>query len=493
MSAAQILTQEVETGRALLGRTFTLSLYAKNCDVSDSISLATASESSSSESLSSAGTPRDAWKRFSLTYTFTTSSDTKLSANIELISGVTTCLVDVVQLEERSEATAYHEGWANAGESAYLKKAPDYDNCYNYNPDGTVKTADDALSCTNFVGACMESEAGCEKYTPVNGDPWVPGIATYPDDYCPAQCVGYQTFAQDKTDFEPAKFPVYFVPTTASICPSSEAGCDQFTNLETEAIENFSYVRRCQKPGLDEATYYTWEGSDTAGYQLKTWSLKTRVLDVSATPPDGSDPDGGRPPCTKLAADGTTCDDASTEGLCIKAGMATNPDCREFYDIAGKRHYRLYSKTIVSTDDCHPYRKTISTQTDCESSGGKWDTTRAECVYQAYPTESISCQAIGCRAYRGNTGANIMNVFSDDFEASTTDWQGGTVSTEALEAGGHSLKADAGAIALKPVANLVRKNGIYLISFWARAGGTSGSAEVKFFLILVHLYLQIFL
>ena len=169
------------------------------------------------------------------------------SENLRVIITGNNCLIDAVQLEEASSATNYHSGWAGLGDGLNLKKAPEYYNCYNYNNDGTVKTNDDAPQCSGFIGACQENEAGCEMYSPRDGDPAIPGITNFPNDYCPQECVGYQTFKQLKTNFEQDKYPLFFIPKTAEKCSASEDGCDEFTSLETEAVENYSSLRQCQK------------------------------------------------------------------------------------------------------------------------------------------------------------------------------------------------------------------------------------------------------
>lgn len=507
LNVTENLQQIIETGRLLGGRIFTLSFYVKNCGGRAFFSSHPSSgsgERSGDISLASGTT----WERKTRSLSFpAATAHTALSVRLE--GAGPNCQIDAVQLEEANEATAYHEGWAGlAGDTSgntvtyEMKKAPDYLMCYNYNTDGTVKTSDDSPDCGNFAAACQESEAGCEQYTPVAGGPAVPGIATYPDDYCRAECVGYQTFKQIETNFEQDKFPVFFIPRTGRTCSAAEAGCDEFTSLETEAVENYSYLRQCQKPGADEETFYTWEGSDTTGYQLKTWILKKSRFIYTTTPVPGSDPDptgdpGTESPCVKAQIIGgvLTCvdhdirfeDEARAAGFCTKDdtvfGSATyNPDCREFYDRKGLKHYRLYSKTIVATDDCHPYRKTLSIETDCTNSGGAWDPSgagRVECIYQVYPTESRSCSAVGCRAYRGNTGANVRDVFQNNFDADLGGWTGADQSSESLQTGGHSMRVTGGTIASKPVASQIQKGGVYLISFWARTE-IAGSAEVKF-------------
>lgn len=445
------------------GRSFVLSFYAKN--VSDT---ETCVGSATFEGTSVALPANSSYQRVTIEKI---ASGAGSNLNFRF-SGFGNCIVDAVQLEEGTFASQYHEGWGRTGEALYLKTAPDYYSCYDFTSAGALNKINDAEQCSNYARACEEKDVGCEQYRPTNGDPVVPGVANYPDDYCPAECVGYQTFKQVATDFEQDKFPVYFIPNTARTCNAADAGCDQFTSLEDESVANFSYVRRCQKPGDTSATFYTWEGSDTTGYQLKTWSLK--MSNVLSAPVSASDPDGGIPPCTALLADGLTCDSASSVGLCTKTDTLTNPDCREFYDAAGLKHYRLYSKTIVSTDDCRPYRKTVSSASDCGTSGGRWDAVKSECAYNVYLPESRVCsnEAVGCRAYRGNAGANTAVVLNDNFDdSSIAGWDEAdlpVISSESLVVGGKSLSFAAGNTVDKNLGSAVRQGGLYTLSFWAK-------------------------
>ena len=408
------VTQEISVGKALAGRTLVLSLYARDIESGSDCSGHAYLDLDGDDGFADLdlGDITTFWGR-KKTDGIYFRDDLDQSVRVRIVA--TNCLIDAVQLEEASGVTDYHNAWAGLGDGLNMKKAPEYYNCYNYNEDGTAKTTDDAPQCSNFIGACQENEAGCEKYTPKDGDPPIPGITSFPNDYCPQECVGYQTFKQLKTNFEQDKYPLFFIPKTAEKCSASQDGCDEFTSLETEAVENYSYLRQCQKQGGDSATFYTWEGSDTKGYQLKTWFLKKSARGVFT--------DAGMvyAPCTALSPeinpDGSRiCGDVGGEGTCaredtIVGSISYNPDCREFYDSKGWRHYALYSKTIVATDDCHEYRKTYSTRDDCQGSGGIWNEERNDCKYDVYPAESKRCSSVDCRAYRGNAGANVRNVF----------------------------------------------------------------------------------
>ncbi len=156
--------------------------------------------------------------------------------------------------------------------------------------------------------------------------------------------------------------------------------------------------------------------------------------------------------CSNKALEtGATGDNADQPACCNSADdLVTNPFCREFYATNGKIYYRLYPNTISCSDNCHPYRKTRLGGTDtveeqnCVNSHGRWDAANKYCVYEAIPSEGISCPAAaaGCREYRGNASGNIFVAYSDNFESGTIrGWQYGTISSESLSVGGHSVKS----------------------------------------------------
>ncbi len=355
--------------------------------------------------------------------------------------------------------------------------------------DSKCLMIDDA-NCSQFAQMCFEDEISCRWYTPLNGGPKVPGVAKYPDDYCPAECVGYQTYKQEPTYFElDGIFPLYFISTTARKCSAQQAGCDEFTNLDEvakggEGREYYTYLRQCQKPAPENSdctTYYTWMGSDVNGYQLQVYQLKKSNLN------------NGQAPCTNLRYDDgkAICGDGllgAKIAECYKDDTLTDPDCREFYDTNGNISYRLYSRTVTCSEDCHPYRKTaVAKQNYCQGSGGYWNANN-ECIYYAIPKEGVKCSAnaAGCRAYTGNAGKNVANVLFDTFEGGTSqNWQtNGSLeySNEAVNVGGHSLhikKVDKGSgSARKEVSELVTADKAYLLEFWAKGDGDTALLPV---------------
>jgi len=392
-------------------------------------------------------------------------------------------------------------------EYAYLKKAPDYYSCYKNQGGAWPSTAFElnnviakqAPECNSFAKVCMKSEVGCELYTPVNGDPQIPGIVDNLD-LCPSECSGYQIYKQEATNFiANASYKQLIADKNAKYCSAAFAGCDEFTNLDelgrgAEKKEYYVSFKACQRPQADDANYYTWEGSDTTGYQLKSFVLKkSRVLDPQTNL--------GYAPCTDLTypnADGANyCNDVLTDGFCTKSDMAVNSDCREFYDASGYVHYRLQSKTISVSDNCHPYRRTQTqttvdaAQTDCVGSHGWWKTATNECIYMAIPQEGRTCSAAaaGCRAYTGNRGNNVRNILSaSDFisdDLNSNFWvdlslskSGLKISSESTYPGGNSLSNNGQPYIMHPV-SLV-KNRTYTLSFWAKGDIAFNNLEVSF-------------
>lgn len=317
---------------------------------------------------------------------------------------------------------------------------------------------------------CSQQYVGCALFTttdPAGTQIQIPAMPNYAtidpntgqvanwNDECPAVCVGYQKFEQLATNFEPgiALNPgVNMIPSTARQCPASDVGCDEFTNLDEvarggEGREYYTELRECQKPGSGGAAYYTWQGDDTKGFQLKDWELRPQAGTVG--PPQVVGPKLERVDPTK-GWNGIDC-----EGDFNSANP--DPDCREFVDTQLNYYYRYFSKTILASNDCHPLRRTLD---------GK--------VYNAIPSLSRTCPAssAGCREYRGASGGNTQAVFSDAFEGgSFAPWEGQnlTISTESALRNNHSLK----------IPNSAQRRGVpvkagvpYSIAFWGKAEGS---------------------
>lgn len=410
------------------------------------------------------------WTQYSCT--FTTLAD-PLYATIDFsyVSG-TAIGFDSVQLELGEDASDFSEGYNTSSPSpSYLLLPPAYLGCSG--------AATDPSECEDYAQICTAQDVGCNLYTPDNGDPSVPAIAQSLDE-CPSECVGYASYKQEATDRQEESFPLYFIADRAASCSSDSVGCDAFTNLDAsdaggEGTEYYTDMRACLKTSMtgdagnnQSATYFTWEGSDASGYQLVTWTLlKSRFASATLSYSNGNeDADVSLAPCVlwDVTSESTVvCDEDATDRLAIAADtecdehddIFTNPNCREFYDDSadGNIHYRDYTQTISVSDDCHPYRYTAGTQSDCDAAGGYW-TDVGDCRYFGLPAESTECSeaAAGCRSYTGGGGRNASVVYSDEFEdGSLTEYSVDsstgtppdiTVSNESVATGGHSMRVE---------------------------------------------------
>jgi hypothetical protein len=267
-----------------------------------------------------------------------------------------------------------------------------------------------------------------------------------------------------------------------------------------EGKEYYTYLRHCIKPtqGTCES-FYSWQGSDESGYQLKSFSLEKDDTDSKPKLTKGylfeSDDnvyihriDIGTPPFLM------------SENLCdygiynlSPSDPQYNSDCREFYNQDGEKFYVLYSDTITCSDNCKTYRMTdknvnseVNNSASCTGdtqhwdseesvcynclAGGKWDNTQNACVYQAIPGEGQTCQAgnNGCREYNGNAGNSVRNIASYDFNLGLNNWEGNvTSSLESLNQNGKSMKlTGAGEI---NIGYSVKKGSSYVLKFLARS------------------------
>lgn len=402
-------------------------------------------------------------------------------------------LIDAVMLEEGSTATTFRgEGYDNPS-AEYLKLPPAWLGCTGEDSDPP--------ECASYSGMCRADEVGCDAYTPAAGGPSIPGTVSAENE-CPAVCAGYASYRQEANDFDFAEYPVHLIPSGAKVCSAAAAGCTEFTNLDAiatggEGREYWSSLRVCEKPaGSVLPTYYTWEGSDTTGFQLKEWHLKPGSPQAGETgaPPTVIDPLRDLPRCTAAS---------------YADPLNPNPDCREFFDDAGNVSHRLYSRTIVVTPECRALRATTlpvdESITDaavcaaaggrfnaaagqcgfCDAFGGKWDSATDEgnlgCTFFGYAPESRACKATenNCRLYTGNAGRNIRVLHQADVEAGTTEGWGPegvvTVSTESTQVGGHSLRVPDGSTLERSVMGAdgvrITQGGTYYLSFWAKGRG----------------------
>ena len=413
-------------------------------------------------------------------------------------------LGDVVHLNQFGETCSEQnkgctELQTSSFESVYVQIAPDDLGC-----TGSV---DDPFECIDYAQICKPEEVGCNLFEPTNGDPAVAAVATLAkytagggsiiswNDQCDASCVGYSQFAQQPTHIEPQGAIDYFIPTTAKQCSAAEVGCTSFTDLEVagqggETVDYYSSLRMCIK--LSDAkndTFYTWEGSDTAGYQLKSYQMK---VDVG--------PNVGPKPFTyesgAIAPEYASKDNLELTDLYISCNMNSyadknidpdfDPDCREFFDKNGKRSYRLLSRLVFASDDCHPLRRNDVVAKDiCVQTGGELvtdatGTFKGVCIYKALPDLSSTCgeEANGCREYRGNSAGAGQIVFADGFEnGEVGNWMGGKISSEAVSVGSSSIHQGGGFPLRSPDFGIKTKKN-YTVSFWAKG---SGVMDFRFF------------
>lgn len=380
----------------------------------------------------------------------------------------------------------------------YQKLAPDYLQCYDaenvigesmvdavvdgdrkwYTPVTTDSIYDsnldpayaDSGECSKFAQMCSAEEVGCDRFTPVDRGMSISGVASTAD-VCPAQCAGYETFSQGKTRFADAKFPLYFIPSTAQKCSATQVGCEEFTNLDSlesggEGREYYSEVRLCKKtdtPATDPdcGTFYSWVGTNVGGYQLQVYNLQMQ---------------GSSPKLTNLYPSNTTCN-------ANNYNPSQFPECRQLIDNRGRIHYVILENTIKCSEDCQAFRRTLTydNATQCTDRGGEYR--GGECVFWLIPDESKTCASAnaGCRQYRGNTASDVQLILDDTFD-SLNQWTGGIESTQSMVNGGKSLTlSPAGSgtdnDTTRELPFLQSANQSYIVGFWAQA--ISADAEVE--------------
>lgn len=431
------------------------------------------------------------WRRFVSEPVVTRRGDLGIKLSFDNKTTVTNrpLYIDGIQIEEISAVNPAYSDYTDYGKNnlTYLKQPPVYLGCNGYTetrlspdpvPGITTEAACqgetlvwrnngcyriDPAECLNYAPMCHADEVGCELYTPVpagQGQP-IPGVASL-EDYCPGECIGYEAYKQSTTIFESQSELNYFIPNTALQCNAAGIGCTEFTNLDEvaaggEGREYYQYLRQCIKPQEASCSnFYTWEGSDDTGYQLRIYNFKENASNTPENPLgspaetiayNSTNPDSVNWPdywCRdKLAGDNNRpeCCDGPED-------LEGNPFCKEFYSEDGGIYYRIYANTIVCSNDCHPLRKTRFGETDevarnnCVATNGTWDAAGKNCIYNAIVQESIACSAqdASCREYRGNNSGNVFVSFFDDLESGTNaNWRIGAISSEALTVGGHSI------------------------------------------------------
>ncbi|MDQ7815241.1 MAG: hypothetical protein RDU25_05580 [Patescibacteria group bacterium] len=428
----------------------------------------------------SAGTSQltEEWQRFTCEFV----SNADATAGRIFVGGVNAAIEDV-QLEEGDKSTEYVEMLAGDLKTQYLKLPPDEFKC-------TGDDKSDRTECSDFARMCSQLDAGCQGYTDASGaDPTeIPAILST-GDYCPNSCVGYAEYLKMPSAFDlvktgaanPATDPLTdpnddttanFVPKNAEQCSADQVGCEAFTNLEAaagggEETIYLTYARACQKPNDKSTTYFTWEGSEATGYQLRTWSLIKETA-------------GGPQILRKAGPDGVLKDPSGCDEQNWKDGA--DLDCRQIYDENGQAYYRYFSQTIVSSASCVDYRKNNQNADDCIKTGGDYRQTTNDCVYHILASESNECAMAnaGCRAYLGSRGRNTANVFYEAFKDAAGNVPVYTaqstvtlkVSTEALLVGDYSLQIQNSNTSQATTINVdfdAATGTLYTVSFWYKS------------------------
>ena len=365
---------------------------------------------------------------------------------------------------------------------AYLESAC-YVNSGNGVKDYRFKEGYPKEVCDNFARKCNSEEVGCDRFT-ADKDGFKAVAKAQPADYCWGVCAGYDTYIAHESYFYDA-VAENIIPKNSKACSAQNAGCTGFTNLDNiaqggEKQEYYTYVRQCIKPDAYSCgDFYSWEGTNTGGYQLKAASLRK---DASGNPFLVNDSLASA--CTKEIYYLPTSD------------PRFNPDCREFYNKNGSITYAAISNTFSCSADCHPYRmnqKNIDSNLDATScnksnmhwngsegncyvckSGGTWSSQYNACIYNAVPNEGLSCVAEeeGCREYNGNGGGNLRLVANYNFESGTTPFAAvsGSMSQsiESTSKDGHSLSISGGEVQAD-VSSQVKQGSSYIIKFMAKA------------------------
>ena len=226
-------------------------------------------------------TAGEGYKRISCTFT-TPSVPTYATIEVADFSGVSdNTYYDAFQLELGSLATEYQKGYGSSSVArTYLTIAPDWLGCSG--------SPTDPEECGDYTQMCAAADVGCELYQPTAGGTGVPAVISS-NDTCPTECVGYETYKQEETLYESELFPLFFIADSADQCTSADVGCTEYTNLDDverggEGLEYFTQLRECATPEQDSgSTYYTWEGSESEGYQLRAWQLMESNLTSPAT------------------------------------------------------------------------------------------------------------------------------------------------------------------------------------------------------------------
>jgi hypothetical protein len=419
------------------------------------------------------------WRRYECSFV----SNPDVKGAVLTLDGSNVAL-DAIQLEEAEKATNFVDGIASGLAETHLRIAPDEFQCQGL--------ASDLPACAKYARVCRQTDQGCQGYRDLvnTSAPEIPASLSVVD-ACPAACVGYAEYRKQPSAFDLGKnadprlddpqddTSANFIPALAQQCSLADVGCEVFTNVETaaqggEETAAFNYVRACEKPGENSETYFTWEGSDTTGYQLRTWSLIHNTAQLPNPPKilQKTGPDG-------ILKDSNTCTAQAWE-------TGVDPDCRQFFNANGVVFYAYFSQTVISSPDCRDFRKTGTNAADCEKTGGSFTPASGECIYKILSEESRSCNRVnaGCRAYIGTTGRNTAVVFEENFRGGTSTalFTAGELSNESILVGDQSLKITGASQSLETSTVFPAiPNQLYSISFWAKT--TSAAQQTASILV----------
>lgn len=423
-----------------------------------------------------------------------------LLAQVPTNAGGNQVIIKNLQLEEvgATELTPSPYKPYASDNLVYLKKAPDYYQCYQnwyqYNEseclskNGYWDPIDEKCEapdvCSKFAPYCSIDEVGCSAFLNLRtGENY--NMVVSADDYCPAVCEGYEKLYEVPSQFSEGRF-VNLIANTATVCPATSVGCEEFTGVSDDGtLENkyyFAYTRTCQLAGASDCqTFYTWDNPDGYDKTIKSYTLKAFNNQPVVTEDD-------RDLCNE---------DIYNEGL--------NPYCYKFYAVKGGENidlntlesnayvsYHLINRTVTCSNDCKPYRLTRQvTEAQCLNKGaglnkfipGTGET--GTCTVYAILDENDTCSSlnVGCREYRGSRSHAYFTLLMETFEnaQSANIWQGGARVKEAVQKEGYSWQNLGSSEVRVNIDHSLFKDKLYLLTFWARSA-TVANDKLQVFL-----------
>lgn len=342
----------------------------------------------------------------------------------------------------------------------------------NISPIGQINPASPATTYKEYKNnrklvfadaeSCTADEVSAREYIAISkGENKVARLLA--GDLCPAACDGMSEYLAMPTPLETLADSGInatrqsFVASKARTCSVEQVGCEEFTSVTTnnsaEQRKYFSSVQACVlDTNSNVATFYTWEGTETAGYQLKAWQLLK---------------DGENKPCMDFSPKGSNPGSGSCSNIVADCELnADNSDCRVFLDSNGKESKRDITKIVTASKDCTSYRRTKDNNQDQ--------------IWYFLANESRQCaaQAVGCREYKGARSNIIKRVLFNDFEQGNGSWENGIVVSESYNTNGKSYKINQGANDIAhvlPEDNYIGKS--FLLKFDAKASDANAKLD----------------